>query len=352
MPLYLYKRPGSKNWYIRGSVQDEQFDRSAKTTVRAEAEQLRAKLEAESFKAQVYGKRSVGTFSQAVTAYLRAGGDKSHLAGLLDRIGDASLRDVNQALLDDLASQRPDAKPATLVRQIYAPVSAVVNFAASDAGGRLCEPVKFRKPKIKNARVAYLTPREAQDWLDALSIDHAYLGELVEFYLATGCRATEALSLPWKDVSPGGERVVFWDTKGDYPRGVDTYRGLPARPDRATGAVFLNSRGEPWHGYDAINLMLKRIRARREVAILGGSKLPALAFAHCHLFRHTWATWAYACTRDLTFLMQQGGWRSLAMVGRYTHVGSRDLAQEVLDYGWEFSGRHIAGLKPKRRKPK
>jgi len=350
MPLYLYKRPNQKNWYIRGTVQDEQFDRSARTSVRSEAEQIRAKWEAESFKSQVYGKRSVGAFSQAVTAYLRAGGDESHVEALLDRFGDTPLNEVNQAALDKWATERKTAAPATLVRQIYAPVSAIINFAASDAGGKLCDPVKFRKPKIRNARVDYLTPQQAADWLAALE-GSAYLQTLVRFYLATGCRATEALSLEWKDVSPGGKRVVFWDTKADYPRGVDTYTGLPARPEKAEGAVFLNSRGEPWHGYDAINLMLKRHRERRAKAIVAGSTLPALAPVHCHLFRHTWATWAYACTRDLTFLMQQGGWRSLAMVGRYTHVGSRDLAQEILNHGWEFSGRQIAGLTPEGRKP-
>jgi integrase len=138
--------------------------------------------------------------------------------------------------------------------------------------------------------------------------------------------------------------VVFWRTKGDYPRGVDLPRRVrDALAERGEGAVFRNSRGEAWHGYDAINLMLRRHREAR----------PDLSPAHCHLFRHTWATWAYACTRDLTFVAQSGGWRSLGLLGRYTHAASPDLARAVLSKGWEYSGREIyqrGGKSP--RKPR
>ena len=47
-------------------------------------------------------------------------------------------------------------------------------------------------------------------------------------------------------------------------------------------------------------------------------------------------------TRDLTFLMQQGGWRSLAMVGRYTHAASGDLATAAFSRNWEGLGREIS----------
>lgn len=339
MPLYLYPRPNGI-YHIRGVVQDRRVDQSAKTRDRREAEQIRAKLEADLFKRAVYGDDAVATFAEAAEGYMLAGGERAHLSPILLKIGLRKLSDVNQAVVDGLAAERPTAAPATLLRQIYTPIAAVMAFAASDAGGRLCREIKFRKPQVRNARIDYLTPDQAEAWIDALP---PHLSRLVTFYLATGCRATEALSLQWKDVSPKGERVVFWDTKMNYPRGADLQRrARRALPERAEGFVFLNSRGEPWHGYDAINLMLKRHRDKPGNA--------GLAPAHCHLFRHTWATWAYACTRDLTFLMQQGGWRSLTMVGRYTHAASPDLARAVKARKWEFGGREIAALAPKRRK--
>lgn len=339
MPLKLYPRPNGI-WHIRGTVQGVRYDQSARTRSRAEAEAIRAKLEADAFKRAVYGAESVATFSEAAIGYLKAGGDPEHLPPLLARIGDRRLLEINQMVVDELAAERK-VKPSTLVRQVYTPVLAVLNFAAQQG---LCGRPTIRKPKIKTTRTDYLTPSEVEAWIKHLP---PYLAQLVTFYLGTGCRASEALALDWQDVSPEAERVVFWRTKKDYPRGVD----LPGRvrkvlPERGEGAVFLNSRGEPWHGYDAINLMLGRIREQKAK---DGVKLPAV---HCHLFRHTWATWAYACTRDLTFVMQQGGWRSLTILGRYTHAGSPDLAREVLAQGWEFGGREISGLKPNPGKGK
>lgn len=348
MPLYVYQRRNGV-FYIRGKVQHFTVDRSAKTTNRAEAEALKAKVEADLFKRAVYGEKAVATFDDAVAGYLKAGGSPDHLEPLLDRLGHRKLSDVDQVLIDNLAHEmKPSAAPATLVRQIYTPILAVMNHAAAV---RLCEPIKLKKPKVKNGRTEYLTPQQAEDWLDALP-DH--LKRVVTLYLGTGCRATEGLSLLWKDVTLGERRAVFWDTKAGYARGVDLQERVRAQlPDRGEPdeEVFRNSHGEPWHAYDAINLMLKRIRARRAKAIEEGAKLPSLAPAHCHLFRHTWATWAYACTRDMTYLMAQGGWRSASMVFRYTHVATDDLATAVLEHGWEFGGRQLFPT-PKKRSRK
>lgn len=333
MPLYLYKRPNGI-WHIRGTVQNERFDHSSKTRSRIEAEQIKAKWEADAFRKSVYGERAVGNFADAVTGYILAGGDGTFLDPLIVAFGSKKLSDVTQAGIDKLAAKRL-VKPSTRVREIYTPLLAVLNFAFQQG---LCDHPRIRKPEIKAPRTGYLTPEQAEAWIEALP---PHLSRLVTFYLATGCRASEALGLEWKDVSTGLERVVFWDTKSGHARGVDLQpRARKALGERGKGPIFLNSRGEPWHSYDAINLMLRRKREK------DGSLTPA----HCHLFRHTWATWAYACTRDLTFVQQQGGWRSLTMVGRYTHVGSADLATAVLDRGWGFSGREIPSLRPRRRK--
>jgi integrase len=333
MPLKLYPRPNGI-WHIRGTVQRQRVDFSSRTRIRAEAEAIRAKHEADLFQRSVYGDKAVAEFAEAAEMYMRAGGERVHLAPLLLKIGTKRLADINQDVIDRLAGERPDAKPATLVRQIYTPVAAVMNFAEEQG---LCGRVKFRKPTVRNARVDYLKPDEAEKLLSFLP---AHLKALVTFYIATGCRATEALDLDWRDVSPEGEHVVFWDTKEDYARGVKLQRRARALlPERSAGPVWLNLKGEPWHAYDAVNLMLKRHCARN-----------GFRPVHCHLFRHTWATWAYASTRDLTFLQQQGGWRSATMVLRYAHAASDDLARAVLAQGWEFFGRELPGLKPKGRK--
>ena len=337
MPLKLYERP-SGHYHVRGTVQGRRVDESTRTRVRAEAEAIRARLEADLFKRAIYGDDAVATFAEAAEGYMLAGGEAAHMTPLLLKFGEVRLADIGQLDIDRFAAGRSVAA-STLIRQVYTPMLAVLTHAARQG---LCAPPMIRKPAVRAKRTDYLTPDQVEAWLAALPL---YLRQLVTFLAATGCRITEVLELEWKDVSPDARRVVFWETKSGYARGVDLQaRAREALPARGEGPVFRNSRGEPWHGYDAVNLMLKRHRAKP------GNEL--LAPVHCHLFRHTWATWAYACTRDLTFLMQQGGWRSLALLGRYTHAASPDLAQAVLDRNWEFLGREVSGLKPKRRKAK
>jgi integrase len=320
--LKLYLRPTGL-WHIRGTVQGRRIDQSARTRIKAEAEAIRAQIEAETFKRAVYGDRAVATFAEAAADYMAAGGSSDHLTPLLHAIGSRRLSDLKQADVDRLARElKPTAKPATLIRQIYTPYSAVINYAATQG---LCEPIRLRKPKVENNRVDYLTPAEAETLLAFLP---PHLAQLVTFYLATGCRATEALDLEWRDVSPKGERVVFWETKGGYARGVPVQPRV-ILPERHDGFVWLTKAGNPWHGYDAINLALKRLCIKHKFRPV-----------HCHLFRHTWATWAYAVTKDMTLLMQQGGWKSATMVMRYAHAGSDDLAAEILKKGWRF-GRDL-----------
>ncbi|MDP3370958.1 MAG: tyrosine-type recombinase/integrase, partial [Brevundimonas sp.] len=60
-----------------------------------------------------------------------------------------------------------------------------------------------------------------------------------------------------------------------------------------------------------------------------------------HDCRHTWATWHYRENRDLTALMKLGGWKSVAMVMRYAHVNTSELAGSIATI-WGKSGETSA----------
>ena len=201
MPLQLYRRP-TGIYHIRGVVQGRRVDRSAQTRVRAEAEAIRANLEADLFRRAIYGDASVATFAEAAIGYMKAGGERDHLPALLHAFGSTRLAEINQTTLDDYAATR-DVAASTLIRQVYTPALAVLNFAAQQG---LCNRPAIRKPKIRTTRTDYLTPDQVEAWLDHLP---PHLSRLVTFLAGTGCRITEALTLQWEDVSPEAERVVF-----------------------------------------------------------------------------------------------------------------------------------------------
>ncbi len=141
----------------------------------------------------------------------------------------------------------------------------------------------------------------------------------------TGARVSEGLYLDWNEVDLPRGRVAFLDTKNGedrgvplHPRVIEVLANLPHRD----GAVFRCPDGSPY--------------ARR---IGGGGQIQTGFRAACrravikdfrpHDCRHTWATWLYSETRDIRLLMELGGWKSIKMVERYTHVNPDHLRTDI-----------------------
>jgi len=82
MPLRLYRKRGSPNWYIRGTVRGITVDESSKVADRRAAEEIRAHREAEILKASVYGRAATATFLEAAVRYMEAGGERRYLKRL------------------------------------------------------------------------------------------------------------------------------------------------------------------------------------------------------------------------------------------------------------------------------
>lgn len=334
MPIKPYERPNGV-WHLRGSYLGVRVDQSARTRSREHAKVLAAKAEADIFERYVKGPQAVATFAEAAADYLAGGGEGRYMTPLIEHFALTKLAAIDQAGLDTAAQELyPHASGPTRRRQVYAPFIACWKHAVR---ANKAEPRAWERPADSKRRVVWLAPDEAERLLAALEPNTR---ALVTFYLGTGCRATEALDLVWADISPAAQRVTLWAdiTKSEQSRSVDLGQRvrdvLPQRrgPD---DPVFLNSRGEPWHAYDAVNLALKRAAKKAETRHVS-----------CHVLRHTFATWAYATTRNLELLMTQGGWNSPELAMRYMHGGTDDLAKQVQAHNWELLGKAL----PKGRK--
>ena len=136
--LKLKKRGGT--WFIHGTTGPAGARRlvreSTGTDQRDLAEAQRVKREREIYEAAQYGERAVVTFGQAVEAFLaRPGantskGDARRLGRLLGHFGTKKLSEIDQAAVDAaVAAICPQAKPATQLRAVIAPASAVLNLS-------------------------------------------------------------------------------------------------------------------------------------------------------------------------------------------------------------------------------
>lgn len=353
MPLKLVQRHRGQVWYIRGSVRGIRVDESTRTSERAVAEDILIKRAAQLLEQSIHGDAVSRTFAEAALSYMEAGGERGRLAPLLKLLGKRPVGSIGQAEIDDAAKALyPHASPATRNRKVYTPMSAVLHHAARK---KWCAKPVIARPKQPPGRVRWITYEEAERLIGAAA---PHLRPLVVFLLSTGARLSEALYLEWRDVDLSAGHVVFRPT--DH-RGIktDEARGVPLPPravaelanlpwDRK-GMVFrrpagkIRKTGRIWLPYESRD---GKGGGQLKTAWNGMLKRAGIADFTPHDCRHTWATWHYRANRDVQALMALGGWKTPAMVFRYTHVNTAHLAPSQAHI-WGNSGEYGAVETPK-----
>lgn len=331
MPLKLYRNEKkSRYWYLRGTVRGYPVDESTRTDRRQTAEAIRIKREAEILERSIFGVRATATFLEASVGYLEAGGSKRYLQGIIDHFGTTPLHKIDQIAIDVGARELyPNGSNATRNRQFYTPVSAVLKWGASR---RLCDYRPISRPRQPRGKTIWMTTEQAERLIDACS---DWYRPIVIFMLYTGCRPGEAAALEWREIDLQLRRVIFLDTKNGEDRGVTLHMRVVAELaglEHREGRVFLNSRGQGWAIREDQSVAIDKpfAKARKKAGLAAGITP--------HTCRHTWATWYYAETRDIQGLKELGGWKSDAMVARYTHVNPDHLRNNIDRLPWGESG--------------
>lgn len=326
MPLKLVRRASSPNWYLRGphpQAKGTSLFESTRTDDRAAAEAFRVRREYELAHGPFPHPQI--TFVMAAVAYMEAAGERRFLRPLIERLGDTPLSELRQPAVDAVARLvYPGRAPATLVRQVFTPVSAVLRFAEEQ---NWCVAPRLRRPRQPGGRVRWATVAEAERLVAAAA---PHLAPLILFLFLTGARLSEALYLDWRALDLARAHVSFLATKNGRARGVPLHPRLVAAlaslPHRV-GPVFRRPDGRPYarkaDGGGQIKTGFKAACRRAGIADF-----------RVHDCRHTWATWHYAANRDLAALMRLGGWQSERMVLRYAHLDSASLADGVAAIGW------------------
>jgi integrase len=319
MPLAVVRRKQTGKLYISGTIAGQRVFRRAQSDRLAAAREEAALAEAQLLRTAWHGERSgVRSFDEALVSYLEAqtrrDGERARLTRIRNEIGgDCQLADINQDTAVRLRRLlKPGAADATFQREILTPLNAVLRYAA-DMGW--CDQPRFRRPKAAQGRTLFMTPDEVERLL-AHAAPH--LQPLLTFLVGTGARMSEALELEWKDVDLKGHRCTLWRTKNGKARTVE----LPSRVELSLaalfhrdGAVFRKADNTPWVGRD--RGFGGQIKTAWAGALRRAGLDPNLTPHDC---RHTFATWHWALQRDIVALCAAGGWSSLTLVQRYTHL--------------------------------
>lgn len=356
--LKVVSRPGRTTLYIRGTVRGQSLFESAGTDSPELAEAYRAKREAELYARSVYGARAVVDFATAAASYLTAEARKPGTKALIRRLavhfGTRPLAKIGQEELDRAyaALLRPDASPATRLRNVLTPLRAILEHAARRGW---CDRPAFEVPRQPRPRVAFLLPAQATGLVEAAA---PHLRPLVVFLIGTAARMSEALELDWRDVDLEAGRVTFRRTKTDRERHVDlapaARAALAALPQRE-GRVFRPARprrrlkgetGPQWRVGEAYHdtgrtgggqIKTGWAAACRRAGLPGewrgeGNARHFVPELHPHDLRHTAATWHYAVHKDLLRLQQFGGWAGLDQVQVYAHLLPDTYAAAAADW--------------------
>lgn len=337
MPLKLHRVSWTPNWVLRGTLRGVRIQETTGTTDKKIAEEIRAKREAEVLAETVYGRAATATFAAAALSYIDNGGATRFLKRVSEFFGETALSRIDQDMIDEGARRTyPHASDATRNRQWYTVVSAVITHAAKR---KWCAPIILERPPASKERVRWLTIEEALALIAACS-DH--LKPLVIFLLYTGARVSEALWLDWKQVDLTRAHVSFEKTKNGEARGVPLHANVIAAlanlPHR-DGEVFRRPDGHPYARPEPDSDVDTSAGTRIKTAFRAACRRAGITDFHPHDCRHTWATWHYAANRNLGALQKLGGWKSVRMVMRYTHVNVGELADTIDRLpGWKSVG--------------
>jgi len=286
LPLTVKPRGGI--YYLRGTVRGISVYESTKTRDAQEAEDIRAKREADLSLESIFGKRAVVTFDQAADSYIQSGGSSRFVieqkadgtvTGLAVEFKGQILDKIGQSDLDKVANKLyPGTTPETRNRCVYTPFIAIWNHAAADAR-KWAEPRKWQRPrkpkgtaaKVKVSRAGTRPVAYDYAWrfVSAMSPAPACLMTAL-FY--TGMRPIELFLLEAEEVNIEGRWIALSSSKTDEPRGIPIHEMLVPMMTPLVergGYLFRTHKNQPYpptkDGGGQIKSAIKGARARSKI---------------------------------------------------------------------------------------
>lgn len=324
MPLY---RVG-ETWYVDIQTAEGRLRRSTGTSDKKAAQEFHDKLKERLWRREKLGEPTV-TWGEAVALWL----EKS-TRGLPDRyrlraldISPSTVLPLSVSLVEECLSQ----VTAGTFNRTLALIVAIHNTA------KITPPPVERRPNPKG-RTRWLTAEEWKRLQKALAVESPLLCQAAEFTLNVGLRENNVLELEWSQVDLKRRTAWIWadQVKTGHPIGVPL--------NDAAMALLMARRGihKRWV-FGNPDYPLYKASNRAWYAALRKAKLVGFRW---HDLRHTWASWHVMSGTRIEELQQLGGWKTLQMVQRYSHLATEHLA-EIASNVKPVSLRYNTPRKPK-----
>jgi len=321
MSLKLEKR--GKVWYVTGRFAGHRYCTSTRQTQKAKAAAWLTQFQERLAREQASG-HTDRTFAQAVNASLDRNpdwGDVRFIERILPHLGNTLLSKINNETIDELRKKLyPDASPATVKRQLLTPIKAVHNFAAKR---EWVTPLSWETIYVEEPDPVWLTPQQFEDLLKLCLPRYQ---RVLIFQYGTGLRISEVLGLKWGDLSPDMTHLHLPRklTKMGYARTVWVQpRARTALGQRGAGSELV------FPEFTSRQTLINYLARRHD---RDGFPIRVTT----HVARHSWATWTYAMSQNLHYVMMNGGWKDADTMLIYTHYATPDVAAQARALGWTW----------------
>jgi integrase len=322
----LYKRPDNPNWWIRFRLRGREIRCSARTRDRAQAERLEKRL-----RDNVWGQTELGetnrTWDEATALWINEHASKRSLArdreafdAVAEFLHGVALRDITTARLAKLRQilERGRA-PATVVR-LLAPVKSVLRAAVTL--GWIAKSPTIQMPKIERGEPRFISRREFEKLAKELP---PHVKAMARFSVETGQRYSSVAKLQWSAVDLKRRHAFVTSSTSKSKRPI-------ALPLNSAAVAVLRWQKSKHPVYVFTDQLGRAPVGSVKTAWLKAVKRAGLEGFRWHDLRHTWASWHTMAGTPPIALKELGGWASLVMVERYSHLSAGHLAK------WAESG--------------
>lgn len=325
----IYRRSGSTYWWSRITLPGrDTVQESTRTADRDQAQEWHDRRRSELWRQSQFGERPIYRWEEAVMRWLQEtthkrdqAGDRQRLAAIHEPLEGQKLADITQERLNKILAALPALKTPGSRNRYRATVRAILRRAEREWDWIDKAPFIRLEPEPESTG-RWLTEIEAGRLIAAAP---PHLQPVIRFALATGLRKSNILGLRWDrvdlvhrqlwvhpDEAKGGKAIgiplnalamsVLHECRGQHPDAVFVVEGRPYR----------------W------------IDHRTWQRICKDAGVEGLRF---HDLRHTFASWLAQAGVDPQHLKLLCGWKTLAMVERYSHLNVEHLraASAVVD---------------------